>query len=170
MRRSFRSSPDEYSEKDLYELEEKIGVRFQNQDLLVAAVTRRSYAKELRDKQPDIVRDDNERLEFLGDGVLELAVKHLLYDKHEYQEGRLSIMSADLVSDSNLTKVAIDMGLEKHLFLSGNDVSDEKGKPAILADALEAVIAAVYLDHGLKETIEAVERLILCREVKSGIP
>ena len=79
MKRSFRSSPDEYSKKDLYELEEKVGVRFQNQVLLVAAVTRRSYVKELRDKQPDIGREDNERLEFLGDGVLELAVRQSLY-------------------------------------------------------------------------------------------
>ena len=164
MRRSFRSSPDEYSEKDLYQLEEKIGVRFKNQALLVAAVTRRAYAKELRDKQPDIVREDNERLEFLGDGVLELAVRQSLYDKHEVQEGGLSIMADNLVCESNLVKVASDMALERHLFLGGTEVSDEKGKPAILADALEAIIGAVYLDQGFKETIEVVERLILCRE------
>jgi ribonuclease-3 len=165
MRCSFRSSPDEYSETDLYKLEEKIGVRFKNQALLVAAVTLRAYVKELRDKQPDIVREDNERLEFLGDGVLELAVRHSLYDKHEYQEGRLSQMSDELVSDKNLTKVALYLALEKHLFLGATEVSDEKGKPAILADALEAIIGAVYLDQGLKETIEIVERLIQCQKV-----
>ena len=165
MRRSFRYYPDEKSEKDLCELEVKIGVRFTNQALLVAAVTRRAYTKELRNKRPDIVREDNERLEFLGDGVLELAVRHPLYDKHEDQEGALSKMADELVSDNNLAKVAIDLGLEKHLFLGGTEVSDEKGKPAILADALEAVIAAVYLDQGLKETIDVVERLILCRKI-----
>ena len=162
MRRSFRSSPDEYSEKDLCELEEKIGVRFKNQALLVAAVTRRAYAKELRDKDPDIVRDDNERLEFLGDGVLELAVRHSLYDKHEDREGGLSKMADELVSKSNQTKVAIDLGLEKHLFLGGTEVSDKDGKPAILADALEAIIAAIYIDQELKKAIEVVERLIVC--------
>lgn len=85
--------------------------------------------------------------------------------KHEDQEGALSKMVDELVSDNNLAKVAIDLGLEKHLFLGGTEVSDEKGKPAILADALEAVIAAVYLDQGLKETIDVVERLILCRKI-----
>ena len=119
MRRSFRSSPDEYSEKDLCELEEKIGVRFTNQALLVAAVTRRAYAKEMRDKQPDIVREDNERLEFLGDGVLELAVRRSLYVKHKDQEGGLSKMADELVCESNLAKVAFDMALERHLFLGG---------------------------------------------------
>ena len=163
MRRSFRSSPDEYSEKDLYELEEKIGVRFKNQVLLVAAVTRRAYAKELRDKQPNIVREYNERLEFLGDGALELAVRKSLYDKHEDQEGDLSKMADGLVNESNLTRIAEDLALKEHLFLTKGEESDEKGKPSILAGALEAIIGAVYLDQGLKETIEVVERLILCR-------
>ena len=128
----------------------------------MAAVTRRAYAKELRDKDPDIVRDDNERLEFLGDGVLELAVRHSLYDKHEDREGGLSKMADELVSKSNQTKVAIDLGLEKHLFLGGTEVSDKDGKPAILADALEAIIAAIYIDQELKKAIEVVERLIVC--------
>lgn len=132
-----------------------------NQALLVAAVTRRAYAKELRDRQPDIVRDDNERLEFLGDGVLELAVRRSLYDKHEVQEGCLSKMADDLVCECNLTKIAIKMGLEKHLFLGGTEVSDKDGKHAILADALEAVIAAVYLDHGLAKAVEVVEELVI---------
>ena len=161
MRRSFRSSPDEYSEKDLCELEEKIGVRFTNQALLVAAVTRRAYAKELRDRQPDIVREDNERLEFLGDGVLELAVRHSLYEKHEDPEGGLSKMADELVSENKLTKVAIDLDLEKRLFLGGTEASDEKGKPSILADALEAIIGAVYIDQGLNEAVEVIERLII---------
>jgi len=160
MKRSFNSSPDEYSKKDLNELEEKIGVRFQNQVLLVAAVTRRAYVKELRDKQLDIDREDNERLEFLGDGVLELAVRQSLYEKHENQEGGLSKMADDLVCDSNLTRVAINLNLETHLFLGGTEVSDEKGKPAILADALEAIFAAVYLDQGLCKAVEVVEKLL----------
>ncbi len=159
------SAPVEYSERDLGELEDKLGVRFKNKRLLVAAVTRRAYAKELRDRQPDIVREDNERLEFLGDGVLELAVRRLVYDKHDDQEGTLSKMADEFVSDSNLTEVAHDLILEKHLFLGRTEESDERGKPAILADALEAIIGAVYLDQGLKETLEVVEKLILCREV-----
>ena len=165
MRCSFRSSPDEYSEKNLYELEEKIGARFQNQVLLVAAVTRRAYVKELRDKQPDIVRENNERLEFLGDGVLELAVRQSLYEKHEDQEGGLSKMADDLVCESNLTRVAIELDLEKHLFLGGTEVSDEKGKPAILADALEAIIAAVYLDQELDKAVEVVEKVVIKKKV-----
>lgn len=151
----------EYSKRELSELEGKLGVRFREPSLLVAAVTRRAYVKELRDKQTDIVRDDNERLEFLGDGVIELAVRQSLYDKHDVQEGVLSKMADDLVSERNLAKVASDMVLERHLFLGGTEVSDENGKPTILADALEAVIGAVYLDHGLDKAIEAVENLIV---------
>jgi len=128
-------------------LEEKIGVRFKNKNLLVVAVTRRAYAKELRDKNPESLREDNERLEFLGDGVLELAVRQSLYTRHEDQEGGLSKMADGLVNENNLTRVAIDLALEKHLFLGAGEESNEKGKPAILAGALEAIIGAVYLDR-----------------------
>jgi hypothetical protein len=132
----------------------------------------------LVEASPDLSRDPHlsRGREFVGcpggrlAGVLELAVRQSLYDKHDAQEGGLSKMAADLVCDDNLTKVAIDMDLERHLFLGGTEVSDEKGKPAILADALEAIMGAIYLDQGLEVTIEVVERLILCREAKSCIP
>jgi len=163
-RRPFVSlSPIEYSERGLSMLEDKLGVRFRDPNLFVKAVTRRAYVKELKDKHPDILREDNERLEFLGDGALELAVRHCLYDRHQGQEGDLSEMADELVKESNLTRIAEDLALESYLFLGKGEESDEKGKPSILAGALEAIIGAVYLDQGLKETIEVVERLILCR-------
>jgi len=113
-----RTKHVEYSERDLWRLEDRLGVRFRDKNLLVAAVTRRAYVKELRDKQTEILREDNERLEFLGDGVLELAVRQSLYDKHEDQEGDLSKMADGLVNESNLTRIAEDLALEEHLFLS----------------------------------------------------
>jgi ribonuclease-3 len=161
MGHSFRLSPDEYSEKDLNELEEKIGVRFQDQVLLIKAVIRSAYVKEVKDKQPDSEREDNERLEFLGDSVLELAVRHYLYEKYEEPEGILSKKTDDLVCEDNLTRVADCLDLGKYLFLGGTEVSDERGKPAILADALEAIIAGVYLDQGLCKAVEIMEKLIL---------
>jgi len=156
-----RSDPVEYSERALWELEGKLGVRFRDRSHLVAAVTRRAYVKELRDKQPEILREDNERLEFLGDGALELAVRHCLYDRHQGQEGDLSEMADELVKESNLTRIAEDLALESYLFLGKGEESDEKGKPSILASALEAIIGAVYLDQGLNKTIEVVDRLII---------
>lgn len=113
------------------ELEGKLGVRFWSPALLVAAVTRVAYAKELRDKNPETIREDNERLEFLGDGVIELAVRQSLYGRYDVQEGVLSKMAGDLVSERNFAKVASDMVLERHLFLGSTEVLDENGKPTI---------------------------------------
>jgi len=155
----------EYSERDLSALEGKLGVRFSDPNLLVKAVTRRAYVKELKDIDPHISREDNERLEFLGDGALELAVRHCLYNQHKGHEGDLSEMADELVSDVNLARIANILGLERHLFLGKSEISDEIGKLSILADALEAIIGAIYLDHGLEKTIDVVERLIINRMV-----
>ena len=156
-------APDVYSQRGLWELENKLGIRFSNWALLIAAVTRRAYVKELRDTCPDTSREDNKRLEFLGDGVLELAVRRHLYDEFQDREEDLSEMCDKLVSDNNLSRIAEDIGIERHLFLSKGEESDEKGRPSILAGALEAVIGAIYLDQGLEKARHVVERLVINR-------
>lgn len=156
-----RLMPNEYCERDLLGLEGKLGVRFRDPALLVAAVTRRAYVKELRDRNPETQREDNERLEFLGDGVLELAVRQILYERYRGQEGCLSDMADKIVEKCNLLRLAKNLVLVKYLFLGKSEEKDDEGKPKILADALEAILGALYLDQGYKKTKDVVEKEII---------
>jgi len=130
----------------LDELEAVLGYRFGRRELLRQALTHRSYAVE---QQP--VLPDNERLEFLGDAVLDLVVSHLLFDLHggEYREGDLTRMRASLVNEGRLASQARILGLGRHVRLGRGELkSGGKDKPSILADVFEAVIGAIYLDRG----------------------
>lgn len=144
-------------ERDLGELEEVLGHRFGRRDLLVAALTHRSYANE----NPELGRADNEKLEFLGDAVLDLTVGHMLMERFpSLREGQLSVTRSQVVSESGLSALAMELGLGDWLYLGkGEDRSGGRFKPSILADALEAVIAAVYLDAGFHAAWTLVERL-----------
>jgi ribonuclease-3 len=138
-------------------LEKKLAYRFRNQDLLVQALTHRSYLHEHRDRN----LEDNDRLEFLGDSVVELAVSHLLmFRLPAATEGRLSKMRAGLVNKGTLASVARDLGLGEHLRLGAGEArSGGNDKDSILADALEAVLGAVYLDGGYARAFRVVETL-----------
>lgn len=140
---------------DLETLEGALGHSFKDRKLLERALTHKSrvYEKNLQN-----VLDDNEQLEFLGDSILGFIVSELLVAAHpDYPEGRLSKLKAHLVSASHLYEVAQTLGLGDHLLLGrGEERSGGRLKPALLADALEAIIAAVYLDGG----IDAVRNFI----------
>ena len=143
------------------ELQDVIGHRFANVRLLLTALTHRSWANENRTddaKQPQ----DNERLEFLGDAVLDLVIGHRLMDRYpDQREGELSVTRAHVVSEAGLSDVARSIRLGKWLLLGkGEERSGGRDKPSILADALEAVIAAVYLDAGFDAARDLVERLM----------
>jgi len=129
-------------------LESALGHSFQDRKLLERALTHKSrvYEKNLQN-----VLDDNEQLEFLGDAILGFIASELLVAAHpDYPEGRLSKLKAHLVSASHLYQVAQTLGLGDHLLLGrGEERSGGRLKPALLADALEAIIAAVYLDGGI---------------------
>lgn len=127
-------------------LQERLGYAFQNPALLENALTHSSYANERRGSQ-----SSNERLEFLGDSILGMVTAEKLYHTFPHlPEGRLSRLRAELVCEQSLHAVALDLGLGQHLRLGkGEEHSGGRERPSILADAVEAVIAAMYLDGGI---------------------
>jgi ribonuclease III len=141
---------------ELVSLEKSLGYQFKSIDLLREALRHSSYVNEQKD--PDL--SDNERLEFLGDAVLDVVISHMLMtDFPETREGDLSRMRATIVNESQLAAVAQDIGLGRHLLLGrGEIMSSGQEKSSILADALEAVVAAVYLDGGLSAAFQVVGR------------
>jgi len=132
------------------ELQTRLAYRFSNPALLARALTHRSYSA-----------DHNERLEFLGDSVLGLVVAHMLYEAlGDLPEGDLSRVRAQLVRQDSLHKLALDLGLPGLLRLGEGEMrSGGPRRPSILADALEAVIGAVYLDGGFDAANALVRRL-----------
>ncbi len=139
----------------LEEIQRRIAYRFRRPGLLREALTHRSYLNEARDPG----ESDNERLEFLGDAVLDLVVsEYLLHAFPEAAEGELSKLRARLVSEKTLAGVAKKIGLGEQLRLGRCETKTEgRSKPSILADALEAVFAGVYLDGGLDAATACVK-------------
>jgi ribonuclease-3 len=127
-----------------------LGYSFRKPDLLREALTHKSYLNELRASEKDRPAQDNERLEFLGDAVLDLAVSESLIALYPLSaEGDLSKMKARIVSEVTLARVAKRLGVGEYLLLGrGEERTRGREKPSLLGDALEAVIAAVYLDGG----------------------
>ena len=148
-------------DKDFKGLEKKIGTIFKNSDLLKEALTHRSYLNE----RPDWPSPHNERLEYLGDAVLELAVSQALFQKFAtYPEGKLTVLRAALVNYQMLSKVATEIGLEKYILMSRGEAKDKgKAREVILANTIEALIGAIYLDHGFEEAKLFVKKFVLPR-------
>jgi len=147
--------------RDFDRLERLLGYEFTRQDLLERALTHRSHANENRAG----AGADNEKLEFLGDAVLDLVVGHLLMEAHpSLSEGELSVTRAQVVSEAGLSELAAELGLGEFLRLGrGEERTGGRQKPSLLADALEAVVAAVYLDGGFEASRRLVERLLARR-------
>ena len=146
--------------RDLARLEDLLGYRFRDRAELETALRHSSWSNE----HPG-AGSDYERLEFLGDAVLGLAVSHRLMERYpELRDNALSVTRAQIVSETGLAEVAAGLGLGDWLELGkGEDRSGGRQKPSILADALEAVIAAVYLDGGFAAAFELVGRLLAPR-------
>ena len=143
---------------DLSGLETKIKSKFKNKDLLKTALTHRSYLNENR----SYTLPHNERLEFLGDAVLELVTTEYLYNKYDYPEGVLTNLRAALVNHRILSKVGHKIGLEEHILLSRGEAKDTgRARDVILANAMESLIGAIYLDRGIKPSTKFIERFIL---------
>ena len=140
-------------------LQERIGYSFQNIILLEQAVSHSSYINEHR----RIRHTDNERLEFLGDAVLELTTSDYLY--HEYPqmpEGEMTKLRASLVCEPTLAMCARAISLPEHLLLGkGEELTGGRGRDSVVSDALEAVIGAIYLDGGFEKAKTFVRRFIL---------
>ena len=126
-------------------LEQKIGTNFKNKDLLLQALTHRSYINE----NPKWHLDHNERLEFLGDAVLELVVTENLYANYPNPEGELTNWRAALVNAIMLSEISKNFDLNKYILLSRGEAKDTgRARQYILANAMEALIGAIYLDKG----------------------
>ncbi len=137
------------------DLEQVLNHRFQRPELLEQALTHSSYARELQSQHaPGASFEDNEQLEFLGDAVLALVTSQELFERFpDFHEGQLSKTRAFLVSEQHLIGTARRLNLGSYLRLGrGEEKSGGREKPAILVDALEAVLAATYLDAGLETT------------------
>lgn len=141
-------------------LEKKIGVVFKDKNLLQEALTHRSYLNE----NPSWPVPNNERLEFLGDAVLELAVTEELFKKFpDREEGDLTVYRAALVNTRRLREIASVLGIDKAILVSKGEARDLEGRggEAVLADAVEAVIGAVCLDQGYDRAKEVIEKFVL---------
>lgn len=134
---------------------------FKNKDLYKNALIHRSYLNESKEKL-----ESNERLEFLGDSILSFVVSQFLYKKYpNFDEGKLTNLRSLLVNTRNLAQVSDEIGLGKHLYLSkGEEESGGRKNQSLLADALEALIGALFLDQGLSAVNAFIEEVVLPRE------
>jgi ribonuclease-3 len=149
---------------DLRPLEERLGHTFRDQSLLLQALTHRSYLNE----HEDFPHDHNERLEFLGDAVLELVVTEYLYTHFPNPEGDLTNWRAALVNAKTLAGISRGLAFEEFLFLSKGESKDKdsKARMYILANAIEALIGAIYLDSGIKAAEKFINDHILSHLAK----
>jgi len=145
--------------KDFSKLEKIIKVKFKNDELLKQAFVHRSYLNE----NPNFELPHNERLEFLGDAVLELIVTDYLYNNYPNPEGELTNWRASLVNSMMLSEIAKKIDLENYLYLSKGESKDKNSKARgyILANAFEALIGAIYLDQGYEAAKDFIHKFLL---------
>lgn len=147
------------NQKKMEEFQQVIGYQFQNKNLLRQALTHSSYANEKHMHR----LSDNERLEFLGDAVLEIISSEYLFNTYQDKpEGDLTKLRASIVCEPTLALCTKEMDLGKYLYLGkGEDMTGGRSRKSILSDALEAVIGAIYLDGGFASAKEFIHRFIL---------
>lgn len=145
--------------KDFSILEKKLNISFTNKDILIQAFCHRSYLNE----HPNFHLRHNERLEFLGDAVLELAVTDYLYRHYpEKTEGALTSWRAALVNTDMLSKVALKLDFERFLLLSRGEAKEiKKSRRYLLANTFEAFVGALYLDHDFKKARQFIEKNLI---------
>ena len=145
---------------DLQILESKIKIQFKDRDLLQSALTHRSYLNENR-KWP---QPHNERLEFLGDAVLELITTEHLYRNYPNPEGDLTNLRSALVNYKMLSEIAAELDLDQFILLSRGEAKDTgRARQVILANAMEALIGAIYLDAGFEPTKKFIDEFVIVR-------
>lgn len=151
----------EVKERNFPVFEEKIGVKFNNPKLLVQALVHRSYLNE----HHDFPCPHNERLEFLGDAVVELVVTEFLFKKYGNPEGELTNWRAALVNAKTLAGVCYEIGAEPYLFLSHGEAKDAgtKARDYIMANAFEAIVGAIYIDQGYGPSEKFITRWVISK-------
>lgn len=153
------NNKNEEKDRDFPKLEKDLGINFENKNLLIQAFIHRSYINE----NSNLKLGHNERLEFLGDAVLELVSTNYLYHKFtDLAEGELTSYRAALVNTKSIGSVAKELGFNNYLFLSKGESKDfGKARLSILADTYEAFLGAIFLDKGYEFAREFVERTLL---------
>lgn len=148
-----------FMKKNLEELERKIGYSFVNRDILELALTHSSYANDFKLGK----FKHNERLEFLGDAVLELFSSEFLFEEYRNKtEGELTRLRASIVCEPTLAMCARDIELEKHLSLGrGEEITGGRKRDSVISDAFEALIGAIYLDGGFANAKEFVRKFVM---------
>ena len=133
-----------YSSENLEALEDKLGVCLRNKGLLKTAISTRAA----RNEHPELIEKDNERLEFLGDSVLKFLISEDLFNSNSNPEGKMTIMRMEMENNETLGAIAKELDLKPHLFLGeGEKGSRGKSECTLLANSLEAIIGAIYLDE-----------------------
>jgi len=155
---------------DFAKLEEKLGLEFKNKDLLTQAFVHRSYLNE----NPEFGLSNNERLEFLGDAILEHVVTEYLFLNYPKKaEGELTSLRAALVNTKMLSKVAQDMGFNEFLLLSAGEIKENgRARQYILADSFESFIGSLYLDQGIDICKDLIQKHLikeLPRVIEEGL-
>ncbi|MGX1982717.1 RNAse III [Thermolongibacillus altinsuensis] len=140
------------------QFQEKIGITFRNEKLLIQAFTHSSYVNEHR-KRP---HEDNERLEFLGDAVLELTISQYLFEKFpQMSEGELTKLRAAIVCEPSLVTFAHSLSFGELVLLGkGEEMTGGRMRPSLLADVFEAFVGALYLDQGMDAVVKFLEKTI----------
>ncbi|WP_428908690.1 ribonuclease III [Niallia sp. Krafla_26] len=154
------------NDKQFIELQEKIGISYTNIKLLKQAFTHSSYVNEHRRKP----YEDNERLEFLGDAVLELTVSKFLYQKYPMMsEGELTKLRAAIVCEPSLVSFANELDFGKYILLGkGEELTGGRTRPALLADVFEAFVGSLFLDKGIEIVYQFLEKIVFPK-VDAGV-
>ena len=144
--------------KNFSNLEKNLNINFKNKKLLKQAFCHRSYLNE----NPKVNLENNERLEFLGDAILELIVTEHLYKNYKEQEGKLTNWRASLVNSNTLSKLAQELDFNDFILLSKGETKDTgKARQSILANACEAFLGALYLDQGFDTVKEFIKKYLI---------
>jgi ribonuclease III len=148
----------ELQQERFINFQEKLNVQFKNEQLLQQAFTHSSYVNEHRGRP----HEDNERLEFLGDAVLELTISNYLYDKHPtMNEGELTKLRAAIVCEPSLVQFANQLDFGKLVLLGkGEELTGGRERPALLADVFEAFVGALYLDKGIEAVVSFLKQVV----------
>ena len=146
------------------QLEDRLKLKFKDRRLLKQALIHRSYINELKNKE----WDHNERLEYLGDAVLELVVTEYLFTNYpQYKEGELTSFRAATVRTTSLAETAKELGLGEFLYLSkGEERTGGRARPYILANTFESILGSIYLDRGFTEVKDFITRILLPKVTK----
>jgi len=158
-RQEIKSKEVSYEPENCLELQDKLGYQFNDQELLLTAITHLSYANE-----KDLGYDRcYEKLEFLGDSVLQLVISDYLFKNNlEFREGKLTRFRSQLVSEENLSCIASELNLGQYIFLSkGEYLNNGREKISILADIVESIIGAIYLDSFPEKGMDVIKDFVL---------